>query len=151
MPQPGPTTEVQHICGGFLNAGRLSAADLAAVDSSEAGGSPAPGVGIDGASIRISARRRWGLLDGPLLGGRPVVVIEAPYVMSAAANSTAPTLLVVRYSLPRFWAVYKPMYLSALLFSAFIAVAMLSRILGTGLDERSTSRTGAGAGNVKLD
>lgn len=122
------------------------------------GASSVSSVGIEGAIVRVSSRRRWGLLDGPILGGKPVVVLEASHAMTSATVATAP-FLMVRYSLPHAWAIYKPMLLAALLFAAFFVVTLLSRLVGMGPahDTRTrptTPTTSASTGrpaNIKSD
>ena len=100
-------------------------------------------LGVEAATVRVSKHRRWGLLDGYLLHGRPVVVAEARFAMSSGSSDSLgndtvwladphPHVLIVHYKLPFLWMVYKPLHLSVLIFGVFCSVSLLSRCIDSG-------------------
>lgn len=118
----------------------LDALDAAA---SEGATAHSAALGVEAATVRVSKHRRWGLLDGYLLRGRPVIVTEARFAMSSGSsdslgNATVwradphPHALVVHYRLPFLWMVYKPLHLSVLIFGVFGTVSLLSRCVDSG-------------------
>jgi hypothetical protein len=82
------------------------------------------------ASVTKAVGRRWGVLDGPFLGGRPVVSVRVQRVVSfgvsAASLGSASSSIIIRYTAPQSF-LLKYATLSCTLFSVFLLVSLLSR------------------------
>lgn len=105
---------------------------------------------LQNAEVRVTElSRHWGFLDGPVLGGRPVFRVKVTtddmrcligpnWRENSCSDATENhgtrdgadrewPFLVLRYALPRWWILYKPLLLAVILFTPFAVVIFMSR------------------------